>query len=205
MMIKPLRRQLPAKTLLAGMVCITTLLACSGDDTVKSDRVAAGRDDQLIAAGRDKSIRCLACHGAEGMSDYDVWPNLAGQTAEYLARQLRDFRSGRRHDPWMSPMARPLSDQDIDEIAAYFSSVSGVTGGPGSVPPLAATCVACHSASAVETNPLRPFLVGQNRRYLVKQLKDFREGRRTDPVMAPMASALSNQNIEALAVFYASP
>jgi len=211
MAIELMRRRLLTKAtvLMACMVCIVTLSSCSGDepgnDNGVSDRADAGSDTKANAAGRDKSIPCLACHGAEGISDYDAWPNLAGQNTVYLAKQMRAFRTGRRHDPWMSPMAGPLSDQDIDDIAAYFGSITGVTGGPNSAPPLAATCVACHSARAGETNPLWPSLAGQNQRYLVKQLQDFRDGRRTDPVMAPLAIGLSDQNIEALAAFYARP
>jgi cytochrome c553 len=118
---------------------------------------------------------------------------------------MSDFRAGHRHDPWMSPMADPLSDQDIHDLASYFNSITGLTGGPNSAPPPAMICVACHSADAGQTNPLWPSLAGQNQRYLVKQLRDFRDGRRTDPVMAPLAVALSDQDIEALAAFYASP
>jgi cytochrome c553 len=209
MVIELVSRRLLAKAaaILACMACVVALSSCSGDEASVGDRADAGSDDKvdMNAAGRDKSIPCLACHGAEGISDYDVWPNLAGQNTEYLAKQMRDFRAGHRHDPWMSPMAGPLSDQDIDDMAAYFSSVTGVTGGPNSAPPPAMICVACHSADAGETNPLWPSLAGQNQRYLVKQLRDFRDGRRTDPVMAPLAVALSDQDIEALAAFYASP
>jgi len=199
-----------ATAMLACMACVVALSSCSGDEpgnSVGDDRADAGSDDKVgtNTAGRDKSIPCLACHGAEGISDYDVWPNLAGQNSAYFAKQMRDFRVGSRHDPWMSPMAGTLSDQDIDDIAAYFSGLTGVTGGPNSAPPVAVACVACHSGNARETNPLWPSLAGQNQRYLVKQLQDFRDGRRTDPVMAPMAIALSDQNIEALATFYANP
>ena len=76
-----------------------------------------------VAAGRQKSIRCVSCHGAEGISVHELWPNLAGQNREYLARQLRRFRKGTRTDPWMSPMARGLTDQDIEDLAAYFSTL----------------------------------------------------------------------------------
>ena len=205
MMVELLGRRILAQVtvFLTCVMCVVTLSSCSGDEA--TDRADDAGNDKMIAAGRDKSIPCLACHGAEGISDYDVWPNLAGQKMTYLAKQMRDFRSGIRHDPWMSPMARPLSNQDIDEIAAYFSSVVGLTGGADAVPPLAINCVACHSSSAGETNALWPSLTGQNRRYLVKQLREFRDGRRTDLLMTPMASALSDQDIEALATFYASP
>ncbi|MFB3101001.1 MAG: cytochrome c [Gammaproteobacteria bacterium] len=76
-----------------------------------------------IAAGKLKSALCAACHGAEGISATDIWPNLAGQKATYLIKQMKDFRDGGRKDPVMSPLASPLSDDDIANLAAYFSSL----------------------------------------------------------------------------------
>ena len=76
-----------------------------------------------VAAGKAKSATCAACHGADGHSVSPVWPNLAGQKEAYLAKQLKDFKAGTRKDPTMSPMAAPLSDDDIANLAAYFASL----------------------------------------------------------------------------------
>lgn len=76
-----------------------------------------------IEAGKAKSTTCVACHGSNGISNNPVWPNLAGQKEEYLAIQLRAFRGGERSNPLMSPMAAGLSDTDIENLAAYFSSL----------------------------------------------------------------------------------
>ena len=73
-------------------------------------------------AGGAKAVTCAACHGRDGNSVNPLWPNLAGQHAPYLVKQLKDFRAGNRSDPSMSAFARPLSDQDIEDLAAYFSS-----------------------------------------------------------------------------------
>jgi cytochrome c553 len=75
------------------------------------------------AAGKARSATCIACHGANGISNNDLWPNLAGQKPGYLALQLTAFRDGTRKNPMMSPMAAGLSDADIANIAAYFSSL----------------------------------------------------------------------------------
>lgn len=75
------------------------------------------------AAGKAKANTCAGCHGANGKSGNDLWPSLAGQKAGYLAKQLKDLRDGRRNDPMMGPMAKPLSDQDIADLAAYYSSL----------------------------------------------------------------------------------
>ncbi|MFB3101017.1 MAG: cytochrome c [Gammaproteobacteria bacterium] len=76
-----------------------------------------------IAAGKAKAATCAVCHGAEGVSGNDIWPNLAGQKAGYLVKSMKAFRDGGRKDPIMSPMASPLSDDDIANLAAYFSSL----------------------------------------------------------------------------------
>jgi len=76
-----------------------------------------------LEAGKKKSEVCAACHGAVGISPNTAWPNLAGQQHEYLVKQLKDFREGRRSDPWMSPMAKDLSNDDIDSLATFFNSL----------------------------------------------------------------------------------
>lgn len=75
------------------------------------------------AAGKAKAAVCAACHGANGISNNDLWPNLAGQKAGYIVKQLKAFRDGSRKDPLMVPMAKPLSDADIANLAAYFASL----------------------------------------------------------------------------------
>ncbi len=75
------------------------------------------------AAGKAKSATCAACHGANGISPNDLWPNLAGQKAGYLVKQMKAFRDGQRADPMMAPMAAPLSDADIEDLAAYYASL----------------------------------------------------------------------------------
>jgi cytochrome c553 len=75
------------------------------------------------AAGKAKSATCAGCHGAAGVSANPLWPNLAGQKDAYLVKQMKAFRDGKRSDPMMSPMAKPLSDADIDNLAAYYSSL----------------------------------------------------------------------------------
>jgi len=74
------------------------------------------------AAGKSKSAVCGACHGPDGNSSNPMWPNLAGQHAPYIVKQLKDFKSGARKDPVMAPMAKPLSDQDMENLAAYYTS-----------------------------------------------------------------------------------
>lgn len=76
-----------------------------------------------IDAGKTKAAVCAACHGPTGMSSNPAWPNLAGQQDAYLRKQIKAFRDGDRKDPLMTPMAAALTDDDIDNLAAYFSSL----------------------------------------------------------------------------------
>ena len=74
-------------------------------------------------AGKARSAMCATCHGANGISSNDLWPNLAGQKPGYLKKQMKAFRDGDREDPAMTPMASGLSDEDIENLAAYYSSL----------------------------------------------------------------------------------
>ncbi len=78
-----------------------------------------------VAAGKAKSATCAACHGKDGMATMPEYPNLAGQNAAYLEKSLEAYRDGSRGDPVMGPMARPLSDADIANLAAYYASLGG--------------------------------------------------------------------------------
>ncbi len=95
------------------------LAAFAGASLVLSVGANAAGD---AAAGKSKSAVCMACHGPTGTSPNPLWPNLAGQKAPYLVKQLKDFKSGARKDPVMAPMATPLSAQDMENLAAYYSS-----------------------------------------------------------------------------------
>lgn len=74
-------------------------------------------------AGKAKTATCVACHGAAGISSIPMYPNLAGQHAQYIVKQLKAFKDGTRKEPSMSPMAKPLSVQDMEDIAAYYESL----------------------------------------------------------------------------------
>jgi cytochrome c553 len=75
------------------------------------------------AAGKAKSSMCAACHGAAGISMVPMYPNLAGQKEAYLAKQLKDFKSGKRNDPTMKGMVMALSPADMENLAAYYASL----------------------------------------------------------------------------------
>lgn len=76
-----------------------------------------------IEAGKAKSATCAACHGANGISAIPTYPNLAGQKPAYIVQQLKAFKSGERKNAIMAPMAAMLSDQDMENLAAYYASL----------------------------------------------------------------------------------
>ena len=79
---------------------------------------------QAQPAAPSISNTCIGCHGQSGVSNNQIWPNLAGQKDGYIAKQLKAFKAGDRKDPMMSAMAQNLSDSDIDLLAKYFSSIT---------------------------------------------------------------------------------
>lgn len=173
------------------------------------------------AAGQDKAAVCAACHGMDGNSVVPTFPNLAGQHTSYIIKQLMAFKSGERQDPTMAPMAAPLSDQDMADLAAYFSSQKANVGSAN--PELAeaggkiyrggiaakgvSACMACHGPSG-SGNPAAnfPSISGQQAQYVAKALRDFRSGARaTDPagMMRNVAAKMSDEEIDAVAEFVA--
>jgi cytochrome c553 len=96
------------------------LLAAVGGVLCMAAAVAHTAD---LEAGKKASTVCSACHGALGISPNPAWPNLAAQQQDYLVKQMKDFRDGKRSDPWMSPMAANLSDAEIENLAAWFNSL----------------------------------------------------------------------------------
>ena len=75
------------------------------------------------AAGKAKSATCAGCHGANGISNNGLWPNLAGQKEGYLAKAIKDYRDGKRNDPMMGSMAKALTDADAANLAAYYANL----------------------------------------------------------------------------------
>jgi cytochrome c553 len=90
-------------------------------------QVAAAGD---VAAGRHKALACQTCHGLDGKAKIPEAPNLAGQGTTYLVKALKDYRSGARKNDMMSLVAPMLKDQDIDDLAAYFSAIEVTVGPP---------------------------------------------------------------------------
>ncbi len=98
---------------------VLTLLAASVL-AISASSATAGGD---AAKGKSKAASCAGCHGAKGISMAPIYPNLAGQKAGYIVKQLKAFKSGARKDPTMNAMVKPLSDADMANIAAYYAGL----------------------------------------------------------------------------------
>jgi len=171
------------------------------------------------AAGQQKAAVCAACHGQDGNSINPLWPSLAGQHPAYIVKQLKEFKEGGRTDPMMAPMAMPLSEQDMEDLAAYYSAQENKGGEAdpalvalgekiyraGNTDTGVAACAACHMPTGMG-NPAANFPVvsGQHATYVEKTLKDFRSGTRNNDVnkmMRGVAGAMTDAEIAAVAQY----
>jgi cytochrome c553 len=161
--------------------------------------------------------RCALCHGPEGESASAVYPRLAAQHPDYLQKQLRDFRDGRRKSDTMSEMAKDLEDGDIATLAAYFASKKAGARQPGDADLAAvgkfifhrgnsysgvAACASCHGPKGYGTEQL-PRLAGQHPAYVETQLKDFnkRDRNNDNAIMHSIASKLTELETKAVSVY----
>ena len=171
------------------------------------------------AAGQQKSAVCAGCHAADGNSGNPIWPKLAGLAPAYIVKQLNEFKSGARQDPVMAPMAMPLGEQDMEDLAAYFFTQQRQGGeadpakvavgetiyrGGNSAAGVSA-CAACHAPNGVG-NPAAgfPALAGQHAAYTEKTLKDFRAGARNNDMaqmMQDIAGRMTDAEIAAVSQY----
>jgi len=191
----------------AGLLAVISLQAVAQDDA---------------SAGQAKSAICAACHGADGNSVVPNWPKLAGQHTEYMVRQVNLIKSGARSVPEMSGIVAMMSDQDLRDISAWFSSQTN-NGGvaersavvlgqriyrAGNVGTGVPACMSCHGPAG-EGNPLSgyPALAGQHAMYTSKMLTGFRAGDHwgnddsPSMVMNGVTARLTNEEIEAVASY----
>lgn len=158
---------------------------------------------------------CLPCHGNQGDSLNQLYPDLAGQPAAYLTQQMLAFANGTRTNPNMSPLAATMSVKEIEQLAAYFAAQPAVANNQFQPDPALRVagemgvkqggCASCHGA-ALEGHDSFPRLADQSFDYLVLQLQAYRSGARTDPsgAMQTIAAPLVDEDIQAMAHYLSS-
>jgi len=194
---------------LAGMAIVIT-----GGVAAAADQVDLARAEEIVSG------RCFLCHGLQGESASPVFPRLAGQHAEYIAKQLSDFKSGKRKSDTMAPQVEELTPAEMKALGAFFQTKE-IGGRPLKDPELVAvgryifdrgnafsglpSCASCHGAKGLGT-PQLPRLAGQHPRYIEDQLKQFNKRERTNDnaVMHTVASKLTELETHAVAEYIAT-
>jgi cytochrome c553 len=197
----------------AALLAATTAHAAETVDVIKL-RMGAGNPD----TGKHKSELCQGCHGENGIGLDDMVPNLAGQYAYYIAKELRNFQKGERNHQIMSDLAKTINDAELRDIATFFASQKMMQGnGAGDnpvgkklflkgdpsrkIPP----CMSCHGVNGkgqAPNIPNYPVIGGQHKGYLRAQLVNWRSGERKNSpgnIMNKFAQHLTDAEIEALA------
>jgi cytochrome c553 len=180
------------------------------------------RGAAIAAQGVAGAPACAQCHAYNGASDGSgAFPRISGQSAYYLAKQLRDYVSGVRTNAVMTPIAKALSSADTTAVAAYYASVSAPFLPLKSAKPMLVkrgeqlakvgdaakdlqSCNNCHGPGGAGEPPAIPYLGGQYARYIAFQLTMWKQGfRKNSPdAMADVAKRLDDQEIAAVAAYY---
>jgi cytochrome c553 len=209
------------KTDAPAAAATTSKPASTASATPAAAAVAVAVKPGDATAGQAKAAVCGACHGMDGNSSDAQYPKLAGQSEQYIVRQLTDFKSGKRQNPIMMGMATPLSEQDMHDIGAYFSSKTALPGvadqalvehgqtlfRQGDAKRDIPACMACHSIDG-RGNPgaMYPQLTSQHAQYIEATLKSWHDGTTWgddahSQIMPAIAKKLDADDIAALASY----
>lgn len=173
-----------------------------------------------LAKGQEKATQvCAACHTADGSRGSPANPIIAGQHADYLFKQLNEFKTGKRANAIMSGMATPLSEEDMRNVAAFYASKQSKPGTAknkdlvllgekiyrgGIAAKQVPACAGCHSPTGAGIPAQYPRVSGQHADYTEAQLNGFRAGTRANSVqMAAIAAKMSDREIKAVADYMA--
>jgi cytochrome c553 len=206
---------------LCFVAVLVGLLAFYGRDALDLYRLMSFMDTTTQARDSDEGAwprlteACVGCHGRQGRSQNQHYPNLAGQPAAYVAAQLKRFASGERASPTMAPLAMTLSETEIEFLAAYYARQSATANqtfepdaqlrAKGEELVTSGACAACHGEGLMGHEQF-PRLAGQGYDYLLAQLDAFAQGGRKDPsgAMTAVVSTLSEGDRKSLAQYLAS-
>jgi len=193
---------------------ITVLLVSAAQVVAAAEQPAAApAAGDAFKAQPIATAVCAACHGPDGNSPVPINPNLAGQHANYLYKQLADYKSGRRKNPIMAGIVASLSDGDMRNLAVYFSQQKAKPGAAKDADLVAAgqrlyrggdvqagvpACASCHSPDGAGIPIQYPRLGGQHGEYTLAQLQSFRTGERANDSNAVMRTISQRMNDKAM-------
>jgi cytochrome c553 len=196
-------------------ICILLTTYTVGHATTNTSAKLVGNAEE----GKTKStnLACVGCHGPDGNSLGPTFPNLAGQHADYIVQQLQAFKSEARSEPTMTPMAMPLTEQDMVDLAAYFASQTvKMSSASGDLVKLGQkiyrggnknqglpACNGCHGPQGLGNPAAKyPSLRSQHQEYTFKQLKDYQSGARKPEgnaaIMRDIAMKMSEDEMKAV-------
>jgi cytochrome c553 len=209
------------KSLLTALIAFSSISYAADAPTAAVAKVDPAKGEALYTngdAGRGIPA-CASCHGAAGNSTIVQNPRLAGQHAAYIAKQLANFKTPERNNPIMSPVAKLLTDAEIQNIAAFLNAQAPKPGAAKNADTLALgkqiyrggiaeknvpACAGCHSPNGAGIPAQYPRLAGQHQDYTVAELTNFRSGARKNSVpMVTIAERLSDKEIAAVADYIA--
>ena len=201
---------------------LSALLCCAAAPVLANDTSSQAKAPAKVdlAKGQEKATQvCAACHTADGSRGSPANPILQGQHAEYLVKQLTEFKAGKRANPVMSGMAAALSEDDIKNVAAFYASKQAKPGFAKSKDTVALgekiyrggiaakqvpACAGCHSPTGAGIPSQYPRLGGQHADYAEVQLTAFRAGTRANSSqMTTIAARMSDKEIKAVADYVA--
>jgi len=166
--------------------------------------------DGDAAAGQKLFETCRGCHSVPSYTNafpnYHV-PKIGGQHAGCVIAALTAYRTGERGHPTMHAQAASLSDQDIQDLAAYVAAAGAEPHGvapAAAAPAKAVVCAACHGQDGNSPSPEFPILAGQHRDYLAQALHQYHAGSRSNPIMGPQAKQLDEAEMRELAAYFAA-
>ena len=157
------------------------------------------------AAGKKLAGQCRTCHGIDGFAKIPIAPHIGGENPAYIMHQLTAFREGTRAHEMMTVVAKNLTDQQIADLAAWYSGHVATAALPvGKTEEMAPEdCTGCHGANGIAVVPDAPNLAGETAIYIDTQLKAFRLGKRQHEVMSVIAADLDDARMRELADWYA--
>lgn len=208
------------KPYIRAAVVLTGLVAFSQP----SIGAQAGKSIAMQGNGKGATA-CVACHGADGSGQAGAgFPALAGMDADYLAKQLNDFKQGTRKNPVMAPVAKALTAEESKAVSKYYSAKTPVAGSKpkvsqsvlktgknlaekGNWPKEIPACFACHGPGATGVAGTFPALAGQHASYITSQIQAWKSGQRSndpDDLMKAVAERLSDAEIKAVSAYLSS-
>ena len=206
------------KNWLTTVSAVVMLAGGMSGASMASEAAAKPTGDPKAGEAKANTI-CMACHGPQGNAVVPTWPKLAGQHPNYIVKQLMDFKAGNRENAQMTPMAMPLTDQEVLDLATYYASQTQAGGAAdpalakageqlyraGNATSGVPACSGCHGPAGMGTNLARfPRISGQHADYVKQSLTYFRDGTRAnDPngMMRGVAARMTDKEIAAVSQY----